>query len=265
MAFITDAYNLKNMSEKKYNPFSLEGKTILITGASSGIGRTTAIECSKMGAKVVIVGRNKERLYQTYTQLEGTGHQQITAELTDSLQLDNLIQNLVNNIDGLVLCAGIGGNTRPLQFCPPDKFKDVFDVNTISNNELLRLIVKKKKIARGGSVVFVSSIGGVKVFNPGNAVYGASKAALNALMKFNAIELAPKHIRVNSVNPGMVNTNLIQRGIISEEQHKLDMDKYPLKRYGEPIDIAMGIIYLLSDASSWVTGHSLVIDGGYTI
>ena len=120
-------------------------------------------------------------------------------------------------------------------------------------------------LAKPSSVVFVSSIGGVRSFNPGNGVYGASKAALNSTMKFCAVELAPKKIRVNSVNPGMVHTKLIKPGTLSEEQLQLDMEKYPLKRYGETIDVALGIVYLLSDASSWVTGHSLVIDGGLTI
>ena len=125
--------------------------------------------------------------------------------------------------------------------------------------------MKKKKLAQDSSVVFVSSIGGVESFSLGNGVYGASKAALNSTMRFCARELATKRIRVNCVNPGMVNTKLIQGGIISDEQHKLDMERYPLKRYGEPEDIAYGIIYLLSNASSWVTGHSLIIDGGVTI
>ena len=130
---------------------------------------------------------------------------------------------------------------------------------------LLRLLVKKKKLQKDASVVFVSSIGGNGSYSLGNGIYGASKAAINSIMKFCARELAPKKIRVNTVNPGMVNTKLIQSGTISEEQHKLDMEKYPLKRYGEPKDIACGIIYLLSDASSWITGHPLVIDGGVTI
>ena len=131
--------------------------------------------------------------------------------------------------------------------------------------DIKKQLKKKKKLEKDSSVVFVSSIGGVDSFQMGNGVYGASKAALNSMMKFCAKELAAKKIRVNTVNPGMVNTKLIQGGAISEEQHKMDMEKYPLKRYGEPEDIAYGIIYLLSDASSWVTGHSLVIDGGVTI
>ena len=111
----------------------------------------------------------------------------------------------------------------------------------------------------------VASVGGVMSYAVGNGSYGTTKAALNSAMKYFALELAPKKIRVNAVNPGMTNTKLIHRGTISEEQLQADAEKYPLKRYGEPEDIANGIIYLLSDASSWVTGHSLVIDGGLSI
>lgn len=246
-----------------YNPFSLEGKTVLVTGASSGIGQETAIQCSKMGAKVIITARNEERLMETLSQLEGGGHQMIIAELTSQEDVERMVGE-VPTLQGLVLCAG-RGMTSPFLFSTRDKYNEVFDVNFYAPVELLRLLVKKKKIIKESSVVFVSSIGGVKSFQLGNGVYGASKAALNSTMEFCAKELAPKKIRVNSINPGMVNTKLIQSGTISEEQYKMDMEKYPLKRYGEPEDIAYGIIYLLSNASSWVTGHSLVIDGGYTI
>lgn len=246
-----------------YNPFSLEGKTILVTGASSGIGKETAIQCSKMGAKVIITARNEERLKETLSSLEGDGHQMILAELTDQEDVERLVGE-VSALQGLVLCAG-KGMTSPFPFSTREKYDEIFNVNFFAPVELLRLLVKKKKLDKESSVVFVSSIGGVKSFQLGNGVYGASKAAINSTMEFCAKELAAKKIRVNSVNPGMVNTKLIQSGTISEEQYKLDMEKYPLKRYGEPEDIALGIIYLLSDASSWVTGHSLVIDGGYTI
>lgn len=246
-----------------YNPFSLEGKTILVTGASSGIGQETAIQCSKMGAKVIVTARNEERLKETLSQLEGEGHQMMLAELTNHGDVERLVGE-VAALQGLVLCAG-KGMTSPFPFSTRDKYDEIFDVNFFAPVELLRLLVKKKKLEKESSVVFVSSVGGNLSFNIGNCVYGASKAALNSTMKFCAKELAAKKIRVNSVNPGMVNTKLIQSGTISEEQHKLDMEKYPLKRYGEPVEIAYGIIYFLSDASSWVTGHSLVIDGGLTI
>ena len=246
-----------------YNPFSLEGKTILVTGASSGIGCATAIECSKMGAKVIITARNEERLNETFSQMEGNGHKAIIAEQTDAEQVTNLVKS-VPDLDGLVLCAG-KGMTLPFPFCKRKKFDDIFNVNFFAPVELLRLLVKEKKLLMNSSVVFVSSIGGVTNFNIGHEIYGASKAAINATMKFCARELAIKKIRVNSVNPGMVNTKLIQNGVISDEQKKIDMELYPLKRYGEPEEIAYGIIYLLSNASAWMTGHSLIIDGGVTI
>lgn len=248
-----------------YNPFSLEGKTILVTGASSGIGKATAIECSKMGAKLVITGRNAERLQQTFDALEGEGHQQIVAELTNADEMKHLVESCPR-LNGLVLCAG-KGMCLPFQFCSREKFDSLFEVNFFAPTELLRLCVKNKLISKGASVVVVASIGGTPGgrFTYGNDIYGMSKAAVWSMMRYAAKELAVKSIRVNSVNPGMVETPLIHSGAISEDQHKADMEKYPLKRYGQPVDIAHGIIYLLSDASSWVTGHSLVIDGGVTI
>lgn len=246
-----------------YNPFTLSGKTILVTGASSGIGQKTAIECSRMGARVIITARNEERLNETLAQLEGEGHQLFLAELTDADQVKNLVA-AIDHLDGIVLCAG-KGVTLPFQFGTREKYNDIFDVNYFAPVELLRLLLKGKKVNKDASVVFVSSVGGVESFNVGNGIYGASKAALNSTMKFCAKELAAKHIRVNSVNPGMVNTKLIAGGTITEEQHQADMQKYPLGRYGETEDVAHGIIYLLSNASSWVTGHALVIDGGLTI
>ena len=248
---------------EQYNPFSLRGKTILITGASSGIGQATAVECSRLGAKVVLCARNADKLQETFTLLEGEGHGQILAELTSAEDVANLAEQ-APEMDGLVLCAG-KGLTLPFPFCSREKYDDIFNINFFSTVETLRLLVKKKKLAKGASVVIVASIGGVGVFSVGNAIYGASKAALTSTMKFCAKELAVKKIRVNSVNPGMTNTKLINRGSLTEEQFQADMERYPLKRYGEPEDIANGIVYLLSDASSWVTGHALVIDGGVSI
>ena len=247
-----------------YNPFSLEGKTILVTGASSGIGQATAIECSKMGAKLVITGRNVERLQQTFDQLEGEGHLQIIAELSNADDVVRLV-GACPSLNGLVLCAG-RGMTLPFQFCSRDKFDSVFDVNFFAPVELIRLFFKKKKLIPSScSAVLVASIGGTASHAVANSVYGSAKAALVSIMKYCAKEFATRKIRVNSVNPGMVETPLISAGKITDEQLKIDMARYPLKRYGKPNDIAHGIIYLLSDASSWVTGHSLVIDGGVTI
>lgn len=245
-----------------YNPFTLEGKTVLVTGASSGIGRSTAIECSKMGATVILTARNEERLQETLSQMEGDGHQYIVADLLQTEDLERIVAT-VSALDGVVLCAG-KGLTLPFNFSSRDKFDSIFEVNFFSPVELLRLLNKKKKIATGGSVVMMDSIGGVKRFAVGNSIYGASKAALKAMVNFCAVELATRKIRVNGVCPGMVETPLIRQGTLTEEQLKMDMDKYPLKRYGTPEEVAYGVIYLLSDASAWVTGHSLIIDGGIT-
>lgn len=246
-----------------YNPFSLEGKTILIVGASSGIGRQTAIECSRLGARVIVCARNTKALNETLSLMEGHNHNLVSADLTNTPVVERLVEE-IQVINGVVLSVG-KGLTLPLKFSTKEKFDDVFSTNLFSQVELLRLLIRKKKIAHEGSVVFVGSVGGVKVFNVGGSVYGASKAAIDSIMKFCAKELAPQKIRVNSVNPGMTKTNFIHRGSLSEEQFESDMQNYPLKRYGEPSDIAFGIVYLLSDAASWVTGHALCIDGGVSI
>ena len=246
-----------------YNPFSLSGKTILITGASSGIGQETAIQCSKMGANVIITARNEERLKETLSQMVGEGHKMIFADQTKQAEVESLVGQ-IDQLNGLVLCAG-KPKTLTFQFCARENFDEVFDINFFAPVELLRLLVKKKKMAKESSVVFVSSIGGTRTYGVGNGIYAASKSAIDAVMKTSARELAVKKIRVNSVNPGMVETKLIHVGNFTDEQLESDRKTYPLQRYGNPVDIAFGIVYLLSDASSWVTGHPLVIDGGKSI
>ena len=246
----------------EYNPFTLKGKTILVTGASSGIGQATAVECAQMGAEVVITGRDTERLQAT-ADLVGNLKAQIAADLTNQEDVERLVASLPP-LDGAVLCAG-NSTTLPLQFGSREKFDEMFNVNFFAPVELLRLMYKKKVLQKGASVVLIASIGGTHSFMPGNGVYGASKAALNSLMKYAAREYASRKIRVNSICPGMVDTPLIHRGTITEEQLAEDAKRYPLGRYGKPDDIANGVVYLLSDASSWLTGHDLVIDGGFSI
>ena len=246
----------------EYNPFTLKGKTILVTGASSGIGQATAVECAQMGAEVVITGRDTERLQAT-ADLMGNLKAQIAADLTNQEDVEHLVASLPP-LDGAVLCAG-NSTTLPLQFGSREKFDEMFNVNFFAPVELLRLMYKKKVLQKGASVVLIASIGGTHSFMPGNGVYGASKAALNSLMKYAAREYASRKIRVNSICPGMVDTPLIHRGTITEEQLAEDAKRYPLGRYGKPDDIANGAVYLLSDASSWLTGHDLVIDGGFSI
>ena len=247
----------------EYNPYSLKGKTILITGASSGIGRATAIECSKMGAQVIITGRNKERLNETFKALKNDGHLQVIAELSDENDLLNLV-NSIPEIDGLVNNAGL---TKLLMtsFINKKDLSEILSVNTIAPILLTQKLLKNKKIKKKASVVFVSSIAGNNRASLGNGMYATSKAAINAFMKNAALELAPKRIRCNSVAPGMVLTNIMGLDLAIDEQSKKDMQTYPLKRYGTPEEIAYAIVYLLSDATAWVTGISLVVDGGKTL
>jgi len=249
--------------ENYRNPFSLQDKTILVTGASSGIGQETALTCARMGASVVITGRNADRLQSTYDQLECATKAQIVADMTVADDVEALVSALPP-LDGAVLCAG-NSMTLPMQFGTREKYDDMFNVNFFAPIELLRLIYKKKVLQKGASVVLIASIGGTHSFMPGNGVYGASKAALNSSMKYAAREYASRKIRINSICPGMVDTPLIHRGTITEEQLAEDAKRYPLGRYGRPEDIANGAVYLLSDASSWLTGHDLVIDGGFSI
>lgn len=242
-----------------YNPYTLEGKTILVTGASSGIGRSTAIECAKMGAKVVITGRNEERLLQTYDQLEGDGHQYKVADLSSVADIDALTDQMPL-LDGLVNNAGIS-NTKPIGFIKSEDLERLFGTNAFAPMMLTKSLLKKKKLNNYASIVFVSSAASI---NPdvANSIYSATKAAVASFSRSCAKELANKQIRSNSVHPGMVQTEMVQNLVFDEEELAKDMARYPLKRYGKPEDIAWAIIYLLSDAASWVTGTQMVVDGG---
>ncbi len=247
------------------NPFNLEDKMILVTGASSGIGQATAIAAAKIGATVMCVARDSERLSQTITAMSGESnrHRTLSVELTDIQSVEEMVSNLPT-LDGMVLCAG-KGLTLPVQFCDREHFDEIFNLNFFSTVELIRLLYKKKKISKGGSIVVLASMGGTHIFSGGNSIYGASKAALDSFVKFCAKEFAARKIRVNSICPAMVDTPLIHRGTVSDEQLVEDAKRYPLKRYGQPEDIANAAIFLLSDASSWITGTSLIVDGGLSI
>lgn len=248
-----------------YNPFSLEGKNIFITGASSGIGRAIAIECSKMGANVIITARNKTRLNETLSMMEASlNHKVIEADLSKTEDIKTLTENLSIKLDGIVHCAGFT-ITKPFQYFKEEDINGIMKVNFYAPLYLTKNLLKKKLINKEGSIVFISSISGVLVSAYGGSIYSASKGAINGLMKGIALELASKSIRVNSINPGMVDTDILSSGVITEEQLKEDEKKYPLKRYGKPEEIAYGAIYLLSDASKWVTGSNLLIDGGITL
>lgn len=242
-----------------FNPFTLEGKTILVTGASSGIGRGIAIACSKMGATVIINGRNEQRLAETMTEMQGEENLSLAADLSDSNSLTGMVSRLPK-LDGIVHCAGIGQRVLCKQLQEAD-LDTMMDVNFKAPVMLQTEILKQKKINKGASIVFIASIASDSP-SIGNAVYSASKGAIISYANCLALELAPRLIRVNCILPAMIWTDLILKGGITEEELKEDEKKYPLKRYGKPEDIANLSIYLLSNAAAWMTGSSIKITGG---
>lgn len=246
-----------------YNPFSLKNKIILVTGASSGIGQSIAIQCSRMGAKIVACGRNEDRLKETISALDGDGHLSFIGDLTLFESIHELV-GILPVLDGIVLSAGTSYKV-PFKMANYEKFENIFKLNFFSPVELLREIVKGKKIANSASVIAISSVGGEKVFALGSSIYGSSKAALSSVMRYCAVELSNRNIRVNMICPANVETPLLDKSVMTDEQKEADRSRYLLRRYGKPEEIAYAAIYLLSDASSWVTGTSLVIDGGASV
>lgn len=238
--------------------FSLSAKTILVTGASSGIGRAIAIACAEQGANVVLNGRNQERLQETLNALAGDGHLVIAADLVDAAQRQALAEQ-VSVLDGVVHCAGIGSRV----LCKMLEEQDVsrvmqanFEAPVLLQAELLR----EKKIAKEASIVFIASAAATMP-SMGNAIYSASKAAIIAYAKCLAQELAARKIRVNCISPAMVWTDLALVGATKEQLHEAEQN-YPLKRYAQPEDITGAAIYLLSDAAAWTTGSNMELTGG---
>lgn len=245
---------------ENHTPFSLCEKTILVTGASSGIGRSIAVECSKMGASLVLTARNEIRLQETLSLLDGEGHKYICADLTN----EESIQALVNGLpvlDGIVHNAGMA-DRMPCKMVKAERMHQLMAANIEGPVLLQKHILKKKKIIQGGSVVFIASRA---PFAPavGNAIYAASKGAMLGYAKCLGLELAPQRIRVNSICPAMVWTDLVAKDAEQTDGNYEDLQKnYPLQRFGKPEDVAYLAIYLLSDASSWMTGSQLDITGG---
>ncbi len=238
--------------------FSLSGKTILITGSSSGIGHGIAIACAEAGARVVLNGRNHERLNETLSLMSGEGHIVIPADLTDAVQRQALVEQ-VSELDGLVQCAGVM-NRVPCKSIGQEDVDAVFAPNIEAPILLQAELLQERKIKKGASVVYMASIA-PRSAETGNALYSASKAAIIAYAKCLSLELAPRQIRVNCISPAMVWTDLAMSGATKEELEQ-DQATYPLKRYGKPEDVANAAVYLLSDASSWMTGSNVEITGG---
>ena len=240
------------------NPFSLIGKTVLVTGASSGIGRGIAVACAGMGARVVLTARNKERLQETLSQMEGEEHILIPADLTLASERTALVSQLPL-LNGVVHCAGVM-NRVPCKAIGQEDISSVFQPNLEAPMLLQAELLQDKKIQKAASVVFIASIAARSAV-AGNALYSASKAALISYAQCLSLELAPRKIRVNCIAPAMVWTDLALVGA-TKEQLMEDEKCYPLGRYGTPEDVANLSIYLLSDASSWMTGSCVDITGG---
>lgn len=243
--------------------FSLEGKKILVTGASSGIGKQIAIYVAKMGASVTLVGRNKARLSEAKEELEGDGHQIYSFDLTVQTEIEDFVQQC-KATDGIVLNAGIIDYT-PVKFIKGEKIDLLFETNFKASVLLTQLLIKNKLINKGGSIVFISSISS-KLGVAGTALYASSKAALCAYSKVLATEVARQKIRSNTISPGIVVSPMNEQAedVTSQDAFKDAERAYPLG-YGKPSDVAGLVVYLLSDASRWMTGSDLILDGGFTL
>jgi len=243
-----------------YNPFSLNGKTVLVTGASSGIGRATAIECSRFGAKLIITGRNRERLEETFALMEGEPHQIVVSDLGDSAGLDLLVTALPQ-LNGVVHSAGVS-KRLPLKFIKQESLESMININFMIPALLTQQLFKKKLLTQESSLVFISSVASSYASN-GSIMYMSSKGALNSFVKGLALEVSSAKIRANAILPGMVTTALSP--VLSDDDKVKDATLYPLGRYGTPDEIAYAVIYLLSDATKWMTGSLMTIDGGLTL
>lgn len=243
------------------NPFSLEGKNILVTGASSGIGRATAIECSKLGAKVLLLGRNMDRLKEAMEECEGTNHSIIQFDLSDIDGIPCLME-MLPELDGVVHSAGV--NTKYLvKNVNREKIDELLHTNYYAPALITQMLLKKKKLKKNASMVFISSISS-SYASVSNALYASSKGALNSFVRCLAMEIAPRGMRANVIQPGVIDTPILKAYAMTDELQDFK-SSCPLGHPGEPSDIAFGCIYLLSEASKFTTGSVLTIDGGLTL
>ena len=247
--------------------FSLSNKTILITGASSGIGRSCAVQCSKMGASLLLMGRNVDELNRTVSELQpGTKVEMIVADFSKVVDLELVIAEkilTIGKIAGFIHCAGVE-KTLPLKKQSSEVFQSIFDINVFAGFELAKIISLKKYKAEKASFVFIASVAGM-VGESGKTIYSASKGAVISGARSMSMELARSDIRVNSISPAMVKTPILEKMFdgIGEEATQNIIKKHPLG-IGEPEDVANACVFLLSDAAKWITGTNLVVDGGYT-
>lgn len=250
------------------NPYSLEGKTIVVTGASSGIGRQCAIDCSRQGARVVAIARNQNRLDETLSLLKGVGHRSYIYDFSDTKGIEDLVASIVTDfgrIGGLIYAAGIE-KTSPFKLLKPEDYNEILQVNTLSALEMARQVSNVKNFNKqGGGIAFICSITAT-IARAGTAAYSASKGALLSASRVLAAELSRRKIRVNCISPGTILTPMMQNYLstLSEEEYNKRIAGFPLG-LGEPSDVSLACVYLLSDAARWITGQNLIIDGGFTM
>jgi len=242
------------------SPFDLQGKTILVTGSSSGIGRESAIAAGNAGARLIITGRNPDALHETLDKLPGRDHISIVADLMLQDELSRLVDQCPE-LDGIVHSAGITGHL-PAKFINSEEISRYFGINYQAPVLLTAGLLRKKKVRSGASIIFLSSIA-TKYPYFGGALYGSTKAALEAYSRVLSIELAPRKIRSNCVSPSFVRTAMVEGAAQTISDDVLEkFEKMMPLGFGEPADVASAVIYLLSDASRWVTGTNLVLGGG---
>ncbi|HEY8938373.1 MAG TPA: SDR family oxidoreductase [Cyclobacteriaceae bacterium] len=247
------------------SPFSLINKTVLVTGASSGIGKKIALTVALQGARVVLLGRNTARLEEVMQELPGEGHVYHAVDITDETKLNEVVQ-VLPVVHGLVHAAGIL-ELAPLKILNAAQMNKITLTNYVAPVQFTRHLINKKVVGNGSSVVFITSVNGVFTAVKGFTAYAGAKAALSSASKIFALEYASRQIRFNTIAPGMIKTEMYEQLVktVSEESIQQDKQKYPLGDYGNTEDVANAAVYLLSDASKWVTGTSLVVDGGLTI
>ena len=249
------------------SPMDLNGKNILVTGASSGIGKGIAIYLSKMGANVIMAARNEEKLKETYNELEPGNHSYYLIDLNNLDEIEGMIDDICSDerkLNGIVHSAGIS-RTIAIQFLKMDNLKSIMSINFYSFMELVKHFSKRKYNDNGGSIVAISSISS-KLGARGLAAYCASKGALDSAIRPMALELASKNIRINSIAPGMIKSQIYDGLIelVNNKDFETDLKKRQILGLGKPEDVASTAAFLLSDASKFITGTSIIVDGGYS-
>lgn len=242
----------------------LAGRRVVVTGASSGIGRATAVELARNGVRVVLTGRNRERLDETLNGLAGDGHRAVAAEIRDADATADLVKEVAREgeLDGVFHAAGIS-MTRPVRLMKQQHLDDVFGPSVFGAFGLLRAAAQKNVMRDGGSIILMSSVSAAKG-HTGMTAYSAAKAAVDGLVRSAAMELAPRRIRVNSILAGAVYTEMYAREVDRMGTDWIDAvgARHPLG-FGAPADVARAVVYLLSDDARWITGTAMTVDGGY--